>query len=137
MVSARKKFLVFVILLFMISLIIPFSGVFADTNPEVCAKHADYKPGQKVMISGEGFISNETYLIVITRPDGSIVKGDGSEEPGSDEITTDKKGSFKYKYLLEKVSDSFDPAGTYIIEVFDNAGGLIAYNSFKDSTVRW
>lgn len=137
MSSVRKKFFILVILLFMISLIIPFSGVFADSNPEVYARHDDYKPGHKVMIFGEGFIANETYMIVITRPDGSIVKGDGSLEEGSDEIKTDKKGRFKYKYLLEKVSESFNPEGTYLIEVFDSSGELIAYNSFTDSTVRW
>ncbi|MDD3520996.1 MAG: hypothetical protein PHU65_07195, partial [Actinomycetota bacterium] len=85
----------------------------------------------------EGFIANETYVIAVTRPDGSIVKGDGSLEEGPDEIDTDKKGRFKYKYLLEKVSETFDPAGTYLIEVFDSTGALIAYNNFTDSTVRW
>ena len=83
------------------------------------------------------FCPNESYEIVISRPDGSIVKGDGSFEEGSDIITTDEKGEFKYKYQLEGISDEFNPVGEYTVEVFNSYGDLIANTAFTDSTVRW
>jgi len=137
MKTASKKIYALIALIFLISLIIPFASIFASVDPEVSTKHLDYKPGHKVMITGDNFLPNESYEIVVTRPDGSIVKGDGSFEEGSDIITSNKKGGFKYKYQLAEISDEFDPTGGYYVDVFDSSGDLIASTTFTDSTVRW
>jgi len=137
MKNTSKKIYALIALIFLISLIIPFTSIFASSDPEVSVKHLDYKPGHKVMISGDNFSPNESYEIVVTRPDGSVVKGDGSFEEGSDIITADKKGGFKYKYQLAKISDEFNPVGDYTVEVFDSSGNPITSTAFTDSTVRW
>ena len=139
MKNASKKIYALIALIFLISLIIPFTSIYASADPEVSAKHLDYKPGHKVMISGDNFLPNESYLIVVRRPNGPVVKGDGSSE-GSDTITADKKGRFKYKYQLAGIYDEYDPEGVYTVEVFnssDSSGEIIASTTFTDSTVRW
>ncbi|MBN1298554.1 MAG: hypothetical protein JW997_02590 [Actinobacteria bacterium] len=133
----KKITIVISAVLFIAFLLVPTTSLFAQNSPEVWAKKTDYRPGSQVMIVGEGFEANTCYTVEVIRPDGSIVKGDGSEEPGSDTVTTDKKGAFKYKYRLEKISDDFDPEGIYKVNVYDGSGSCIAGTEFIDGTVRW
>ncbi|MHB1347050.1 MAG: hypothetical protein ACYCXK_06115 [Candidatus Humimicrobiaceae bacterium] len=137
MKNMRKKIFTLIIITFIISLFIPFSNISASSAPEVYTRHSDYKPDHKVMICGTDFVPNEVYSVEVIRPDGSVVKGDGSFEFGIDTITSDNGGAFKYKYQLAEVSDSFNPEGTYTVSVFDSSGNFVAGTTFTDSTVRW
>ena len=68
--------LALVLALGMISIfMIPAIG---DTSPRVWTDKADYAPGDTVVISGSGFAANVDLLVRVTRPDGSVIKGDGS-----------------------------------------------------------
>ena len=57
MKNASNKIYALIALIFLFSLIIPFTSIFASTGPEVSTKHLDYKPGHTVMISGDNFLS--------------------------------------------------------------------------------
>src|SRR5262245_32737965 len=48
---------------------------------------ADYHPEETVLISGTEFQPGAVLQIQVIRPDGSIVKGDGSFAPGTDSVT--------------------------------------------------
>ena len=66
----------------------------------------------------------------VTRPDGSVVKGDGSFEPGSDTVTTDFLGNLTYDYQLQSV-----PAveGTYLVDVLGLGDAVLAHTEFEDA----
>ena len=54
-------------------------------------------PGRRYAVgNGDGC----DVVVKVTRPDGSVVSGDGSFAPGSDTVTTDPLGNFTYDYLL-------------------------------------
>jgi hypothetical protein len=36
----------------------------------------------------------------VTRPDGSVVTGDGTNTPGTDTVTTDAQGIFSFDYII-------------------------------------
>ena len=57
-------------------------------------------PFQTVTITGSGFVQSCAVTVEVTRPDGSIVKGDGTETPGSDIVSTDASGAFTYAYQV-------------------------------------
>ena len=63
----------------------------------------------------------------VTRPDGSIVKGDGSFEPGSDTVTTETDGSLAYDYILTDIQ------GEYLMEVLGADGTVLATHTFTDA----
>lgn len=100
----------------------------AELNPSISTDKADYAPEETVKITGENFPVNTTLIIKITRPDGSVVKGDGSFEPGSDEITTDAEGKFEYHYQLDGIE------GDYLVEVL-LGGTILATTTFTDASV--
>ncbi len=52
-------------------------------------------------IAGSDFAANTDYDVPVIRPDGSIVKGDGSFTPGWDTVQADGAGSFTYLYQLD------------------------------------
>jgi len=71
----------------------------------------------------------------VTRPNGSIVKGDGSFDAGWDTVTTDEQGGFTYYYQLNGV------LGEYVIEVYpspwegpESDDELLATAVFSDHT---
>jgi len=99
----------------------------AQLKPEITTDKADYAPEETVTISGSNFPANTTLLIKVTRPDGSVVKGDGSFTPGSDEVTTDAEGKFTYFYKLDGIE------GEYKVEVFQGED-ILATTSFNDSS---
>ena len=65
--------------------------------PNISTDKIDYHPEEVVIVEGVGLLPNTEYLIKITRPDGTVVVGDGSFDLGSDTITTSEKGEFTYK----------------------------------------
>src|SRR5438552_2333070 len=89
-----------------------------------------YVPGSLVHVSGVGFSSVCDVVVKVTRPDGSVVTGDGSNTPGSDTVTTDLLGGFSYDYRLPSA-----PAieGTYSIDVLGLADTVLARTTFEDA----
>ena len=97
-------------------------------KPIISTDKEDYSPEETVIITGTGFAQNAIYTIVVTRPDGSVVIGDGSFTPGSDKVITDASGNFTppYNYILDGIM------GTYVIEAIDEAGAVVATKTFTD-----
>ena len=56
----------------------------------------DYYSNEIVTVTGSGFSHNASYDIPVTRPDGSIAKGDGSFTPGWDSVKANNAGAFTY-----------------------------------------
>src|SRR5262249_16924223 len=71
----------------------------------------------------------------VIRPDGSIVKGDGSFTPGWDKVLSNASGSFTYLYKLDGI------AGTYQVRVYlwpwsgDRAETPVASTTFMDANI--
>lgn len=95
---------------------------------QVCTDQADYSPTQTVHISGFGFAPDSSYLIKVTRPDGTVVTGDGTFTLGYDSVTTDSNGNFQYDYILDGV------LGNYTIEVLDSGNNTLATHTFTDGS---
>lgn len=120
-----------VAIFFIVSLLVPMTTLFADSTGVVSTKKDDYKPKANVMITGEGFNPETVYTIEVAGPDND------SYQVVSENICTNKKGNFKYKYRLQCISDSFNPIGKYIVTVYDSSGAAVAGTQFTDGTVRW
>lgn len=99
----------------------------AELNPSVFTDKEDYAPGETAKIIGENFPINTILIIRVTRPDGSVVKGDGSFEEGNDEVETDEEGWFEYHYQLNGIE------GEYLVEVLLGAT-VLATTTFTDNT---
>src|SRR5262245_51939407 len=69
----------------------------------VTTDQADYSPEQIVTVSGNGFAPSASYDVVVIRPDGSIVKGDGSFRSGWDTVQSNLLGNFTYLYQLDGI----------------------------------
>jgi len=133
----KTKFKVshYIMLAVLLSVVVPVGMVLASTvpamaeptGPSVSTDKLDYAPEETVVVSGSGFDVNSDLLVKVIRPDGSVVKGDGSFTPGSDTVTADSTGSFTYQYILDGVE------GTYTVEVL--AGDtVLATTTFTDSS---
>ena len=98
------------------------------TNLEtVKTDKADYNPYQTVHITGGGYGPLCDVTVRVTRPDGSVVKGDGTSTPGSDTVTTDALGKFAYDYKLNEIK------GLYVVDVLGSSGALLASTTFADA----
>lgn len=75
---------------------------------------ADYWPWEIVTIYGSGFNPNVYYDIPVIRPDGSIVRGDGSLTLGWDTVQADLSGKFTYFYQLDGI------VGLYEVRVYNS-----------------
>jgi hypothetical protein len=96
-------------------------------NPILSTDKEDYAPGETVTITGEGFLPSTVYTIVVIRPDGSIVTGDGTFVPGSDSVLSNASGNFTYSYILNGIE------GTYRVKAVDEDGNTVASTSFTDA----
>ena len=72
---------------------------FTNSAPVVTTDKIDYAPDEIVKISGTGFIAGNSYDVVIIRPDGPIIKGDGTFTSGFDTVLSED-GSRSYDYIL-------------------------------------
>ena len=95
----------------------------------------DFAPNETVYVHGSDFSADTTYAIPVTRPNGSVVLGDGSFLPGWDSTTTDSSGALYYEYILNGVE------GPYVIDTYldpwagpDSTDPLVASFTFTDST---
>jgi hypothetical protein len=68
-------------------------GVASASAATLSTDQGDYTPESTVQIQGAA-LRPGTYAVPVLRPDGSIVKGDGTFTPGWDEVTTTARGSF-------------------------------------------
>jgi PKD repeat protein len=92
----------------------PFCTTTGDYT--VCTDKADYGSGETVHISGSGFAPGARLTIKVTRPDGSVVTGDGSFAPwptAYDAVTADLDGKFDYNHVLDGIQ------GEYLVQVLD------------------
>jgi uncharacterized surface anchored protein len=99
-------------------------------NPALSTDKEDYHPEETVVITGTGFVPNAIYTIAVTRPDGSVVIGDGSFTPGSDTVLTDASGNFTYNYILDGIM------GLYRIDAVDAGGLVVATKTFTDCNAK-
>ena len=97
-------------------------------TPTVWTDKADYAPEETVIITGSGFADNVTLTVRVTRPDGTVVKGDGEFAPGSDNVTTDAGGGFIYEYILDGIF------GLYTVDVL-SGDIVLATTTFTDAAV--
>lgn len=88
----------------------------------------DFAPEETVLIKGDGFTSLTAVDVKVTRPDGSIVKGDGTFTPGFDTVLISAEGNLEYLYILDGIQ------GTYLINCYEaGTSNLIVSGDFTDS----
>jgi outer membrane biosynthesis protein TonB len=87
---------------------------------------ADYSPGETVHMTGAGYAPSCLVKVEVTRPDGSVVKGDGSFEPGVDEVRTTARGRLAYAYVLNGIE------GLYRVRVLGAGNAVLATTTFTD-----
>ncbi|NPV09184.1 MAG: DUF11 domain-containing protein, partial [Anaerolineae bacterium] len=117
------------------------SVAWAQWAPSVVTDKPDYAPGETVIVTGSGFTAGEQYDIPVIRPDGTIVKGDGSFVPGWDVVTADGVGAFTYLYQLNGVPGDYEvrvyPVGTVALQsgtvVLPSDDLLVASTTFTDA----
>lgn len=80
----------------------------AQAAPVLSTDKDDYAPEEMVTITGGGFAPNTLYDIPVTRPDGSIVTGDGSFSCGWDAVQSDASGAFTYSYQLDGIVGTYE-----------------------------
>ena len=95
------------------------TGLTFTNGPVVALDKGDYRNNETVHVTGEGYIPFEPLTVQVTRPDGSIVTGDGTETPGSDAVTTDADGKFAYDYIIRN-----GVRADYLVDVLDASGDL-------------
>ncbi|MCO6437120.1 MAG: VWA domain-containing protein, partial [Phycisphaerae bacterium] len=92
----------------------------------VCADMAKYLPDSWAYVSGNGYAPDSALTIRVTRPDGSMVSGDGTGAAwptAYDTVVTDAEGHFDYFYFVNGT------AGTYVADVMDG-GSVVSACSF-------
>ena len=94
-----------------------------DDTPE-----NDFAPEETVVVKGSGLSTSTEYVVKVTRPDGSVVIGDGSFASGSDTVVSDENGNILYNYQLDGI------AGEYLIEILDSNGTVVTTLGFFDGT---
>jgi hypothetical protein len=96
----------------------------------VATDRSAYAPGSLVHVSGSGYAPGCDVVVKVTRPDGLVVTGDGSQTPGSDTVTTDPFGDFTYDYQLQSM-----PAieGQYLVDVLGEGDAVLAHTDFFDA----
>src|SRR3990172_2058894 len=96
-----KRYFLFVIALLLIGINMPgYSASAATGNEVIFTDEAQYLKGETALIFGTGFEPFKSILIRVTRPDGSVVTGNGTETPGSDSVITNVDGNFYYSYFI-------------------------------------
>ena len=107
----------------------------AQAAPILTTDKDDYFASEIVTVTGAGFAADTDYDIPVIRPDGTIVRGDGTFLPGWDTVHSDGSGAFTYLYQLDGV------AGTYEIRVYSSpwSGDLgeipVATMTFSDCNI--
>jgi LPXTG-motif cell wall-anchored protein len=92
----------------------------------IATDKADYAPGETVDMTGAGYAPSCLVEIEVIRPDGSVVKGDGSFEPGADEVRARAGGTIAYAYVLNGIE------GVYQVRVLGAQSAVLAATTFTD-----
>ena len=95
-------------------------------SESIATDKADYAPGATVHMTGAGYGRSCLVKVEVTRPDGSIVKGDGSFEPGVDQVRTTARGRLAYDYVLNGIE------GLYRVRVLGAGNTVLARTTFTD-----
>src|SRR5512132_1278114 len=98
----------------------------------VTTDRSAYAPGSLVHVSGTGYAFGCDVVVKVTRPDGAVVVGDGSQTPGSDTATTDLAGNFSYDYQLPIMPPV---EGQYLIDVLGSGDVVLAHTDFFDAQI--
>src|SRR3990170_7945186 len=81
----------------------------ASAAPQVDTDKVEYGPNETVVITGTGFVANTFLDAPVIRPDGSIVRWNGSSfVPGWDTVNSNPQGEFNYSYLLETMYGEYE-----------------------------
>jgi hypothetical protein len=92
----------------------------------IATDKADYAPGETVHMAGAGYAPSCLVKIKVVRPDGSVVKGDGSFTPGVDQVRTAARGTLAYDYILNGIE------GLYRVSVLGAGNAVLATTTFTD-----
>lgn len=92
----------------------------------IATDKADYRPSETVHMTGSGYARSCVVRVRVVRPDGSVVRGDGSFEPGVDEVLTTARGRLVYDYVLNGIE------GLYKVRVLGAGNVLLAKTTFTD-----
>ena len=92
----------------------------------IATDKADYRPGATVHMSGSGYARSCLVKVKVVRPDGSVVRGDGSFEPGVDQVRTTARGRLFYDYVLNGIE------GLYRVRVLGAGNTVLARTTFTD-----
>ncbi|HUS82215.1 MAG TPA: hypothetical protein VM013_03025, partial [Dehalococcoidia bacterium] len=109
---------------------------FAQAAPFITTDKDEYFSNEIVTITGSGFAPDTDYAVPVIRPDGTIVKGDGTFTPGWDTVRSNAAGAFTYLYQLDGI------LGLYEARVYPSPwdGNLstspIASTTFTDGNVK-
>lgn len=101
---------------------VPTGGEAIQTNK------LDFEPGETVFISGTGFQPACDVYVRVTRPNGTVVKGDGTFAPGMDIATTDGAGNFTWAYIRQGNSIS----GEHVVDALDGEINVVAFAIFHN-----
>ncbi len=96
-------------------------------NETIATDREDYGPGETVEMTGSGYGAGCGVTVKVTRPNGSVVVGDGSFAPGSDTVVTNASGDLYYLYQLNGIM------GQYLVEAIGEDGAVLATTSFSDA----
>jgi hypothetical protein len=99
----------------------------ATGSESIATDKADYGPGETVSITGTGFAASCNVVMRVTRPDGSVVTGNGSYTPGSDTVETSPTGAFVYDYILDGIE------GEYVVDALGADNVVLASTGFTDA----
>src|SRR3954451_17598265 len=105
------------------------SGTTCSTtgSETVSTDRSSYPNYDTVQVSGTGYAADCQVTVPVTRPDGSVVTGDGTETPGSDDVPTGADGTFSYAYRLAGID------GAYTVDVLAQDGSVLATTRFMDA----
>jgi hypothetical protein len=92
----------------------------------IATDKADYSPGETVHMTGRGYAPSCLVKVKVIRPDGSVVRGDGSFTPGVDQVRTTARGRLAYDYVLNGIE------GTYRVRVLGAGNAVLATTTFTD-----
>jgi LPXTG-motif cell wall-anchored protein len=92
----------------------------------IATDKADYRPGATVHMFGSGYARSCLVKVKVVRPDGTVVRGDGSFEPGVDQVRTTGRGRLFYDYVLNGIE------GRYRVRVLGAGNVLLAKTTFTD-----
>jgi hypothetical protein len=107
---------------------------FAQAAPFITPDKSDYFSQETVTISGSGFAPTTRYDIPIIRPDGTIVKSNGTA--GWDFVDSLADGSFTYTYQLDGIPGYYE-ARVYAFPWDGNRStSPIASTRFHDGNVK-